>query len=176
MKAPVADDFVDMNSGNGIFFRYHDGNGEFRPHAASGIVDYTFPRLNDGAVAENNDDTRRCVWYDNAGRFSVDLGRETRLARINTYSWHVSNRAPQFFSVWGSNEHGMPDPTFTADSHDGWTLLAVVDTRDLGDGGIHGSSIAGTEGSLGPYRHLLWAVEDMGLGTFFTEIDIHAAK
>ena len=57
-----------------------------------------------------------------------------------------------------------------------WELLGVVDTRDLGNGQKHGSMITGSNGALGPYRHLLWIAEDVGHGTFFTEIDVHAAN
>ncbi len=176
MGAPVTDDFADMATGRAISFRYFDGDGEFRPHSASGSVDQSLPRLNDGVIAENEDDTGHCVWFDNAGRFHADLGRGVRLARINTYSWHRDNRAPQYFSLWGSTDETMPDPAIEKNNHDGWTLLAVVDTRKLGEGGTHGSSIAGVDGPIGPYQHLLWVVEDIGPGTFFTEIDIHAAK
>jgi len=175
MGPPVSDDFADQSSGRNLRFEYFDGGGEYRPHAASGAVSGTLPRLNDGDVAQNHDDTGRCVWFDNAGRFFVDLGRAVPLSKINTYSWHRSNRAPQYFSVWGSNAEVMPDPDIATDAHEGWTLLAVVNTRDLGDGGVHGSAIVGKDGKIGPYRHLLWVVENMGLGTFFTEIGIHAA-
>jgi len=174
MGPPVAHDFADAGSGNGIVFRFIDGHGDFRPHSGSGIVDGTFPRLNDGQSATHEDDTQRCVWYDNAGRFFVDLGKTIKISRINTYSWHRSNRAPQFFSLWGSNEEVMPDANIRSDQHPGWTLIAVVDTRKLGEGGVHGSSIGEFISPAGSFRHLLWAVEDMGLGTFFTEIDIHA--
>ena len=176
MGSPMANDFADIGSGNRITFRFIDGRGDFRPHGGSGIVDGTFPRLNDGQSARNDDDTRRCVWYDNAGRFFVDLGKSIKLSRINTFSWHRSNRAPQYFSVWGSNEEAMPDANIQTGKHPGWTLIAVVDTRKLGEGGVHGSSIGGTKSPVGSFRHLLWAVEDMGLGTFFTEIDIHAVE
>ncbi len=176
MGAPGKHDFADLASGNAISFRYFDGSGTFRPHIGSGIVNDSFPRLNDGIVAEHDDDTSRCVWYDNAGRFYADLGQSVRLSKINTFSWHRTNRAPQYFSLWASNSDAMPNVDITKDDHAGWTLLGVIDTRDLGEGGAHGSSITAPEGSMGPYRYLLWAVEDMGLGTFFTEIDIHAAK
>ncbi len=56
-----------------------------------------------------------------------------------------------------------------------WKLLAVVNTKELGTGHIHGSSVTGPNGPLGTYRHLLWIAEDVGQGTFFTEIDVHAA-
>ena len=55
-------------------------------------------------------------------------------------------------------------------------MIAVVNTKELGKGWIHGSSISARNGSLGPFRHLLWIAEDVGQGTFFTEIDIHAAN
>ncbi|MCH7996060.1 MAG: hypothetical protein IIB57_16665 [Planctomycetes bacterium] len=175
MGPPVDSNYADRAAMHGLVFRYFDGGGMYRPHAGSGIVGGGFPRLNDGDIAQNDDDTRRCVWYDNAGRFHIDLGKSLRLARINTYSRHRSNRAPQHFSVWGSNGEAMPDPDIAKGKHAGWSLIAVVNTKKLGEGGIHGSSIGGSDEAIGPFRHLLWVVEDMGLGTFFTEIDIHAA-
>ena len=171
MGAPAADD-----AAAGRPFRYHEGGGEWAPHWGSGPVDGSFPRLNDGLVARNDDDTSACVWYDNEGRFSVDLGAARELERVNTYSWHRSERAPQWFSLWGSAAETAPDPEFARGGHDGWTLLAVVDTRPLGQGGIQGSSVTGAGGApLGRWRHLLWVAQDVGNGTFFTEIDVHAA-
>jgi len=178
MGAPSDHDYVDQHTGRGIVFRFSDGNGDYRPHRASGAVGDTFPRLNDGEVARHDDDTDRCVWYDNAGRFYVDLGASIPVDRVNTYSWHRDNRAPQKFSLWGSNAATMPDPNITKDHRDGWTLLGVVDTKPLGDGGKHGSSVHARQSGkpLGTYRYLLWAAEDMGQGTFFTEIDVYAGK
>ena len=85
---------------------------------------------------------------------------------------------PQYFSLWGSNTEEMPPADFTHGEHDGWTLLAVADTKQLGGGGIHGSSVRPSPGSepLGPFHYLLWIAEDVGQGTFFTEIDVHVAK
>ena len=159
---------------NGIVFRYYEDHGEYRPHSGSGAVGDALPRLNDGEVAQHDDDTKRCVWYDNEGRFYVNLGKSLELRRVNTYSWHRSNRAPQYFSLWGSNEKRMPSPAIKKGEHEGWTLIAVVNTRDLGAGGIHGSSVTGLNRPCGPFRYLLWVAEDMGQGTFITEIDIHA--
>jgi hypothetical protein len=50
----------------------------------------------------------------------------------------------------------------------------VVQTKELGEGGIHGSSVrpGPGDGPLGPFRHLLWVAENVGQGTFFTEIDV----
>lgn len=178
MGAPVATDYADQAGGHGIEFRYYDGDGEYRPHARSGAEAGALPRLNDGEAAQNDDDTARCVWYDNEGRFFVDLKQSLPIERINTYSWHRSDRAPQFFSLWGSSIEDMPSPAIANEKHPGWTLIAVVRTKDLGAGGVHGSSITAKDESkpLGPYRHLLFVAENVGQGTFFTEIDVHAAE
>jgi hypothetical protein len=172
MGPASGDDFADASQGRGIAFRYHDGGGDRTPHWGSGARDGTLPRLNDGAVAQNDDDTSRCAWYDTEGRFSVDLGDVRRIERVNTYSWHRHERAPQWFSLWGSPADEMPDPDFTPGGAGGWTLLAVVDTRPQGQGGIQGSSVTFDV----PVRHLLWVAQDVGNGTFFTEVDVHVAR
>ena len=178
MGPPVNTDYADQTVGNGAVFRFHDEDGEHPPHSGSGIVGDKLPRLNDGLVARNDDDTERCVWYDCEGRFFLDLKRSAPIARINTYSWHRTNRAPQYYSLWASNDEEMPSPDIKQGEHDGWTLLAVVKTKELGEGDIHGSSVQPSPGreSLGPFRRLLWIAEDVGEGAFFTEIDVHVAK
>ena len=176
MGAPVRTDYADQALAHAVLFRYFEERGEYRPHRGSGAVGDTLPRLNDGEVAQHDDDTDRCVWYDNEGRFYVDLVHRVTLERVNLYSWHRGNRAPQYFSLWGSNEEQMPSPAIKQGDHEGWKLIAVVNTKNLGSGGIHGSSITGGAESLGPWRYLLWVTEDVGQGTFFTEIDIHVAE
>jgi alpha-mannosidase len=156
----------------GLVFRYHDGGGEHVPHSRAGAVGTTLPRLSDGLVAQNDDDTSRSTWYDAEGRFSIDLGAARKIARVNTYSWHREERAPQWFSLWGSAAETMPDPEFAHGGGAGWTLLGVVDTRAAGAGGIHGSSVSFDV----PVRYLLWVAQDVGNGTFFTEIDVHEAR
>lgn len=176
--APSDSDLADGSRGTGLVFRYFDRDGELLPHGRSGAQGDTLPRLNDGAVAESNDDTSRCVWYDNEGRFYLDLGRSVAIKSVKTYSWHRSNRAPQFFSLWGASGDKLPDPGFRHGQHGQWKLLGLVDTRSLGEGGVHGSSVEGPSGapSLGQYRYLLWVAENVGQGTFFTEIDVYAAE
>ncbi|MGB0717089.1 MAG: glycoside hydrolase family 38 C-terminal domain-containing protein, partial [Phycisphaerae bacterium] len=169
-------EFDDIGSG-GFEFRVFDPDGRRRVHSASGAVDGSLPRLNDNLLAENHDDVKRCVWYDNEGRFTLDLGQQRRIDAIRTYSWHRTNRAPQFFSVWGSKSDEMPDPGFGVDDNTEWKLLGVVDTRELRDGWIHVSRMSGkdqadADNDLGVHRHLLWILEDIGEGTFTTEIDI----
>ncbi len=156
-------------------FRAFLGDGEYPPHPASGMdAEGRLPRLADGVVAQDSDDTARCVWYDNEGRFWADLGRSQTLAGVCTWSWHRANRAPQAFSLWGSNAPELPAPGFQHGAPEAWTLLAVVDTRPLGQGGVHASAVVPREGeaTLGPFRWLLWVAEDLGEGTFFTEIDV----
>jgi len=172
---PRGDDDVDSSNGEGFAFRVYAPGGNLPVNEASGAVGDRLVRLNDGEMAQNDDDTGRCAWYDNEGRFTLDLQVPRRLARIDTYSWHRSNRAPQFFSLWGSAAETAPDPGFQAGDVTDWMLIAVVDTRETGDGWIHATRIEKPEAPLGPYRHLLWICEDVGEGTFFTEIDVDFA-
>ncbi len=175
---PTSADEADRSSGRSLEFRFFGGNGDYLPHGRSGVVGDTLPRINDGELAQTDDDTKRCVWYDNEGRFFIDLRQSRPLSRINTYSWHRGNRARQSFSLWGSDADEMPSPAFGHGSHGAWKLIAVVETQELGEGGIHATSVVPNEDktAIGPFRHLLWITHDIGQGTFFTEIDIHAAK
>lgn len=176
LATPSRQDFGDASLPRDIAFRALSPNGKYQPHQGAGLKGDRLPRLNDGLVARNSDDTDRCVWYDQEGRFFVDLGRDVALQRVNTFSWHKSNRAPQHFSLWGAGGDEMPDAEFEAGKHGEWTLLGVVNSSHLGDGGVHVSSVVGESGDLGKHRYLLWVAEDMGQGTFFMEIDVHAAE
>ncbi len=176
MGPPTTTDDIDSSGAHGIVFKYDDLAGTCTPHPRSGAVDGRLPRLTDGAVAAHDDDLNNVVFFDSAGRFFVDLQRSTPLDAVHTYSWHRANRAPQYFSLWGANGDTIPDTTFDRLAESPWQLIAVVDSRDLGDGQPHGSRITAPSGRLGPYRYLLWIAEDMGEGTFFTEIDVHAAN
>lgn len=167
LSAPSSSD-----DGAGLPVRVIDPDGEWTPHWAAGAVDGTLPRLTDGLVARHNDDTERSVWWDSAGRFVMDLGRRAPVEAIGVFSWHRSDRAPQFFSVWASSDESAPDADFGHGENHGWTLLGVVDTRDLGQGGVHASVITPERQPEGGYRHLLFVAEDMGQGTFFMEIDV----
>lgn len=176
MGSPVGDDDADQSSDRGLTFRFFDRDGEFVPQPAAGASGDTLPRLNDGLAATSDNNPANCVWFDNPGYVFVDLKKRTKLDRINTYSWHRADRAPQFYSLWGATAEKVPPVEFAPGKGKGWTLIAVVDSRSLGDGGAHGSSIAPKSGSLGPYRHLLWIIEGAGPSTFYTEMDIHVSK
>ncbi len=176
MGPPDSSDDADRSSGHELTFEFYDRDDEFTPHPKAGAVGNTLPRLNDGLTATHEDDIDNCVWFDNVGYVFIDLKKPTKLDRVNAYSWHGSDRATQYFSLWGSTAEKMPDVEFAAGDTKGWTLIAVVDTQSLDEGGIHGSSVSGKSGALGPFRHLLWVVEGVKQGTFLTEIDIHASK
>lgn len=174
---PRSDDAADAHTDPNLRLRFSTAADAKKPHGGSGAVGDALPRLNDGEVAQNDDDTQRCVWWDGPGRFHLDLGRQRALRGVRAYSWHVSNRAPQHFSLWGARGETMPDAGIRAGATGDWTLLGVVDSRSLGDGGKHASQITAADGadSLGQYRYLLWITENLGQGTFFTEIDVDAA-
>ncbi len=173
--APSKNDYADASSDNGVEVIFDDAGGRLAPHVRAGAVGNKLPRLNDGDYARMNDDVNRCVWYDHEGRFQMDLKKSINIDRINTYSWHRSNRAPQRFSLWVSNAEIAPSMLFTNPKKSGWTFLTKVDTWPLGSGAIQGSSVTGKNKPLGPYRHLLWISEDVVEGTFFTEIDVYEA-
>ena len=176
LATPSSKDFVDASSAPDRVFRALRPDDKYPPHQSAGLKGDRLPRLNDGLVARHSDDTDRCVWYEQDGRFFVDLGSEVDLRRVNTFSWHTSNRAPQHFSLWGARGDTMPDAGFQAGQHGEWTLLGVVDSDFLGEGGVHVSSVVSEPHGLGKHRYLLWVVEDIGQGTFFMEIDVHASE
>jgi alpha-mannosidase len=135
--------------------------------------------LTDGRQTENEDDLSRCLWFDGGeSRFILDLGASIPIARVATYSNHKSNRAPQQFTLWGSNATEPPSGEFTTGKDSGWTYLARVDSYQLGEGGKHGSVVSDREGgALGPFRWLLWiGTGTAHEGTFFSEIAVDAAK
>jgi len=194
LPQPSKEDYADASRGK-VTFRYFGGDGEFAPHRQSGAEGNTLPRLNDGEVPQNNDDTKRNVWYDSEGRFHVDLGASVKLRAVRSYSWHRDRRAPQVYTLWGSNDPTMPDAGFTSARDTKWKLLARVDTTKLGDGGVHAVEIAagpttqtGDEADggddaneanrdsavIGAYRYLLFITPSQG--TFFSEVDVDVAE
>jgi hypothetical protein len=122
-----------------------------------------------------------------SGRFVFDLERPIPIAQINSYTWHIHDRSPQVFRVYGSDGAGSfdPAPKFGVDpAKVGWTLIADVDTRPAPwPRGVTGISIRKTADgqSLGKFRYLLFVVfppqtkHPQG-HTFFAEIDVLEAS
>jgi RNA polymerase sigma factor (sigma-70 family) len=142
--------------------------------------------LHDGLLPNGNDQPISNFsfdWGTLEGRFVVDLGRVSPITRINSYSWHRTERGPQVYSVFGSDGAG-PDfvakPKIGTDpARCGWKRIADVDCRPAAKpfGGRYAVSISGAGASLGTYRYLLFEAfvtetdDDWG-HTFFSEIDV----
>jgi len=145
-----------------------------KPGAKAGADGDKVPRLNNAQLPVNADDPDHCTWFDGGeSRFLLDLAKPIDLARVNTYTWHQSDRSPQDFVLWGSAATLAPDAASLDLPKSGWTRIAHVDTWNLGQGGKHGSSILAS-GSLGKYRWLLWQNAAHKSGTFYAKIDVFA--
>ncbi|MFT5130963.1 MAG: hypothetical protein ACI8W8_004596 [Rhodothermales bacterium] len=131
-----------------------------KAHKKAGADKALLPRLHDGK-ASADDDTANSTWFDGDDyAFMVDLGAAKDVARINSFSWHKSDRSPQKFTLAGSLDKET------------WTEIAKVDSTALGKGGKHGSSVLKGEGSLGNFRYLRWSARGNNHGCFFTEVDV----
>jgi hypothetical protein len=122
------------------------------------------------------------------GSLVIDLGQAQPVAAVASYSWHESDpdlgpRGPQVYALYGSAAES-PDPNNLAS----WTKIADVDTRPNQAGekwnGQHGVFIRDSQGKLGEFRHLLFALQRTRsplqpnpnlTGTLFSEIDVHTA-
>jgi hypothetical protein len=174
MGAPAKGDLLDPARTPAATVRFVDGFEA--PHPKSGAVGNDLPRLTDGEVPQNGDDPGRVVFFDQAtGRIVADLGSTQRVARINTYSRHRADRAPQRFKLWGSDKADA-DAKAEAPDAAGWTLVAEVDSSSFGDGGKHGSCVTNLGGIVGSYRFLLFEVPVNSLqqGPVLAELDVFA--
>ncbi|HYG75936.1 MAG TPA: DUF6797 domain-containing protein [Planctomycetota bacterium] len=143
-----------------------------------GAVPGSLQLLKDGGASMRKDDYERCVWFDGPqARFSVDLKASKDIRQVDTFSWHADERAPQLYQLYASSEE-TPDAAAKEPTAAGWTLLASVDTRSQGEGGMHGVSIARPAGVLGKFRHLLWVAQPpkagSSNGTYFCEVDVYS--
>ncbi|NLK40721.1 MAG: hypothetical protein GX298_01530 [Planctomycetes bacterium] len=102
------------------------------------------------------------------------MRKAVALEKVCTYSWHRSDRAPQTFSLWAATEKIPLDADLQAEDGGGWTLIARVDTRHLGQGGVHASCVVFPKDKQ--YRYLMWVTDLMVQSTFFNEIDVFPAK
>ncbi len=141
--------------------------------------------LSDGLVPSGSDDPRGNFFLAAGsidGLIAMDLQRPLPIAEVVSYSWHTAVRAPQVYTLYGAtgDESGFTFPESTADLRGltGWTQIAVVDSRQPGtQGGQHAVRLAGENGLLGDFRHLLFHVRSADPGdrfgqTFFSEIDV----
>ena len=159
---PSNDDYLQTTAHTRIF--YHGPE----PHRGSGFMEGGLPRLRDGEGSRNVDDKLRSIWFDKKeGHIVIDLGEKVPMKMLNVYSHHRINRSPQNFLVFGSKE---AQPDFDDESGGDWEILSWVNTKKLGDGWKHGSSIQFPEGD--EYRFLMLVIATQNKGTFFNEIDV----
>ncbi len=104
----------------------------------------------------------------------MDLKKSIAIGAVNTYTWHVRERAPQFFTLWGSNKE-KPDAA-AKDLKTDWTQIAKVDSTPLQEGDKHGSAVYNPAGDIGTYRYLLWQSFKKKQGTFYTELHVYERR
>jgi hypothetical protein len=144
-------------------------------------------KLNDGKLPTQDDQPAENFFFaagTDGGRLSVDLGVPTEVKQVNTYSWHPNTRGPQVYKLYAGNpgKDFNPRPAGGLDpAACGWKLIAEVDTRpkEGTGGGQYGVSISNSEGAIGKYQYLLFAIaatetSDPFGNTFFSEIDVIA--
>lgn len=175
MGPPSGDDDADQSRNARAVVSFIPTYGVPDPEA--GAVGLTLPRLNDGKAPENDDDHANSVWFDTAGssRILMDLGSSMDIRRINVYSWHAGALAPQQYRLWASDRE-KPEANVESLSRD-WQFVAAVDTRSLGDGGKHGSSINVNSGTMLRCRYLLFDLPankpEWKRSGFLSEIDVY---
>ena len=176
--APLADDCAGASKGVKFYAFFKPNEKNLMPAPWCMEKDQSLPSLNDGKYSQKDDDARTTsVMFSAAGRIGVTLNASTRIARINTYSRGAGDAACQLFTVWGSNDEKMPSADFKSGKDAKWELLSAVDSRTKEADNIHASSVMAKDGgALGPYRHLLWIIEEKADPTLFSEIDVIEAK
>jgi hypothetical protein len=135
--------------------------------------------LHDGKLPSGPDRPDQNFFFQNGadgGMVRIDLGHVILVQAVNTYSCHPSNRAPQIYTLYGSDgkETGFAaSPQRGSDLEKlGWYRIASVDTGMRGDfGGQWAVSLSGANGSLGRFRYLLFDIRNPELNTFYSEIE-----
>ena len=174
---PSSEDYASPKSGHGVTVRWLEGFSQ--PHGSSGAKeDRALPRLIDGELPRNRDDTRRNVWFDGGeARVHLDLQKPVVVHAVHSYSWHTSDRAPQRYVLYGATDAAAIGASAKELDPELWTRIAEVDTSALGQGGRHAAFVRKKEGSLGEFRHLLFVCRMPGRqGTFFSELDVWAGE
>lgn len=180
MGAPRDDDWLSSSRRGSTTIRAVDGFA--LPAGNSGATGADLPPLADGLLPGDADAPAQVVFFDGAtGRVHADLGSSQDVTRIDTFSWHRADRAPQKFTLWGRGAEAAgaapADPKAVDLAAAGWIRVADVDSTRLGEGGKHGSCITNLAGKVGTFRHLVWElpVNAVQQGCFLAEIDLFVA-
>lgn len=197
VPAPSNRDRIDWQTGSGVTFAAVPVQPGKRK---AGVLRTGHVKiLNDGHAQPKKDDipTSASFWDGTTnGKFVLDLGEQTDVERVVTYSWHFGMLGPQKFGLYGAEGPDRP-PYDLADDHDtlvakGWNELADVNSARVNrrgrllpiarQGGQHAVMIhrPGENGKvepIGTYRYLLWNTsiwdEDPTHRTFYGEIDVY---
>jgi hypothetical protein len=146
-------------------------------------------QLIDGIGPGKADEMSRSFFFGkntNGGRIHMDLAAIKPIAAVNTYSWNNGSRAPQVYTLYGSDGTGptfLPSPVLGTDpAAVGWKKIATVDTRPPdfmkkdGGGGQYAVHIAQEQGPIGRYRYLLWDIkptlDQPWASTVYAEFDV----
>ncbi|MEE2712147.1 MAG: family 16 glycoside hydrolase [Planctomycetota bacterium] len=167
--APAKDDALASRTERKV--RVSWATSHARPHGRSGARDGDLPRVNDGDLPANQDQPERVTFFDGGrARMYADLGAPQKLRRVNTFSWHKSDRAPQRFVLWAADGDEAPSMKGNL-AKAGWKKIAKVDSTALGLGGKHASSV---DGRIGNFRWLLWDMTPLQnqQGCFIAEVDV----
>ncbi len=144
-------------------------------------------QLNDGKLPGEGDAPGQNFFFNAGtagGRLEVDLGGCMPIQEVHSYSWHPGSRGPQVYDLYASDGTATGFNAAPKQGTDpamcGWKLLARVNTKPAAaeeSGGQYGVRITDTNGRLGKYRYLLFAVaraeaeDDFG-NTFYSEIEV----
>ena len=189
---PTSNDHADVSKGYAsVQLNSLDRKGRTNlPHIQSGPPE----SLLDGKAQTARDQPGESFFFPNGatGEIVLDLGEEIPVARVHTYSWHLSEvdvgrkrRAVQRYTLWASGKT-RPDSLPSGESGNGWTRVARVDTdaffgvqEDPDRPAQQAVAIQSSGPSLGNFRYLLFQVlptpmpEDIpSRHTFFGEIDV----
>lgn len=151
-------------------------------YSSAGSIDC----LKDGVLPSNSDAPGQCFFFDMGtleGRFRVDLGSVISIDKVNTYSWHKSDRGPQVYKLYAATGDAPgfdPSPKIGTDpAACGWKQIALVDTRPSSGptGGRYTVHITDPSGTLGSYRYLLFdtfvtETADTWGHTFYGEVEV----
>ena len=149
-------------------------------------------QLIDGVGPTVADEMSRSFFFGqdtNGGRIRMDFGRIKPISRITTFSWNNGNRAPQVYTLYGSDGAApnfvITPPRAIDPARAGWVRIAAVDTRPPdfmkkdGGGGQYAVSITDDHGPIGSFRYLLWVIQPTTnqpwASTPYAEFDVEVA-
>ena len=180
--APSEHDYLDSSSGTGAVIEFVPGfrrpQGSRAPAAGSpeDKAALQVPVLMDGKAAAADDDRDAMLRFQNGdgdARLHVDLQRAVDVSRVSVFSRAGGDRAVQRYELFGSDADAVPPLDAGDPARSGWREIAEVNTSDLGQGGMQGSSVARKDG-VGHFRHLLFVLRNAGC--LLTEIDVYADR